>query len=165
MTMPTIAPVPREELEELLLDPDWALLEGAEPAPAGDEAVGDEEPVLPCDPGAALPVDAAVPVRVVPEVPAESAVCAEGPPPLVPATGVGVPVGLRPGNHEIVSPSPEGSDAMLANTVASWNATVADAEFVQLQVAPGCSVDGFPGCEQMAHAPSLLSHRVRATHG
>jgi hypothetical protein len=40
---------------------------------------------------------------------------------------VGDPVGLCPGNHEIVSPSAPGSEAMLASTVASWKATVADA--------------------------------------
>jgi hypothetical protein len=54
---------------------------------------------------------------------------------------------------------------MFARMVESLNATVADAELVQLQNEPGCSVDGLPCCEQIAQAPSLLSQRVRATHG
>jgi hypothetical protein len=58
-----------------------------------------------------------------------------------------------------------GSEAMFARTVESLNATVADAELVQLQNEPGWSVEGLPCCEQMAQVPSLLSQRVRATHG
>jgi len=49
-------------------------------------------------------------------------------------------------------------------TVASRNAIVADAVFVHEHVAPGCRVDGFPGCEQIAQA-SELSQSVNATQG
>lgn len=119
--MPTVAPVPIAEPDEPPSEPDWPLDDDAEPAPDDDEAVGGDAPELPCDPGAALPVEIAVAVSVVAEVPAAPPVCAESSPPLAsaPATGVGVPVGLCPGNHEIVSPSPDGSDATLASTVAS----------------------------------------------
>lgn len=58
-----------------------------------------------------------------------------------------------------------GREAKFARTVASLNATVADAEFVQEQNEPGWRVVGLPDCEQMAQAPSLLSQRVSATHG
>jgi hypothetical protein len=65
----------------------------------------------------------------------------------------------------MVCPVLWGNEAMFARTVESLNATVADAELVQLQNEPGWSVDGLPCCEQIAQAPSLLSQRVRATHG
>ena len=74
-------------------------------------------------------------------------------------------LGLWPAKNEMVCPVLWGSEAMFARLVESLNATVADAELVQLQYEPGWSVDGLPCCEQIAQAPPLLSQRVRATHG
>jgi hypothetical protein len=58
-----------------------------------------------------------------------------------------------------------GREHMLVRVFESLNATVAEAALVQVQYAPGWSVDGFPDCEQMAHSPFLSSQSVRATHG
>lgn len=174
--MPIFAPDARPELPP---PEDWPFEDpfSLEPPSLGDG-------VLP-DALAAPDVAGLFPEAELPCVPLTPPVgLADEPPPLVtdapadgdPADGdpvsagdeslVGSPDGVWPAWKLMLSPVALGKAANCARLFASLNAVGVNlAASVQLQNEPGCSVDGFPSCEQAPQTPSLSSHSVRAIHG